>query len=246
MISGIAPRIDLQSRDDHLGGIRPSSSKKKTRYWHDREFEAGHLWGVFEPRLQTSWEDFEARLVRSFKDEMKTRSWSSDDLRVMRKVMLRIAREEGEKGVGDGEELKVVKLETFRCWWNRWYYPILSVIRWIRPAWEMDLVKGVAYSKKDIEKKIKGAPVGTFMLRLSANNPGCVILGFVSKPEKVYRVLIESGPFPRGQHFRVEMEGGTFCGYKTLDEVILSCKHLKKIFPDRAKKRVFKLERKTP
>jgi len=247
VVKDMAPKmstpIEKKVDDAPMGytSVAPDAFGKDDQFWdklkqevHDAE--ALLFWEVFKPRLQVPWEDFKARLGQHFLSFTKaTRRLDQEDILAICQFIQRLAKRNGER-----YDHKNVSARAFGIWWRRWYIPFTSTVKLIRNVWDRNLVMGVAYSKQSIEGKIINDPVGSFMLRLSGNNPGCVVMGFVGadQPKRVLHVLIETGPGPSGE-FKVNFNDGKYQTYGSIEELILQCKRVTILHPGHVKDSVF-------
>mmetsp|Transcript_4078 Transcript_4078/g.7519 ORF Transcript_4078/g.7519 Transcript_4078/m.7519 type:complete len:757 (-) Transcript_4078:257-2527(-) len=193
------------------------------------------FWDVFKPALEVSWGDFTRRLAEHFPKFAETqRGVTAEDLHDICQRVQTLAKRSGLAIHHDR-----VTIRAFAVWWRDWYVPLISTVRRIRNVWDRNLVMGTSHSKKSIETRIENDPVGSFMLRLSGNNPGCVSMGFVSSvnPKRILHVLILASP--RSKDFKVTFSDGNSQTYRTLEELILKCRRVVMVHPNIGKHQAF-------
>jgi len=82
-------------------------------------------------------------------------------------------------------------------------------------------------SRDDATLNLKGKAVGTFLLRFSDSNPGCIAVAFVDDNKQVAHALIR----PEQQGFRILLADGDKL-YSSFPELIMKCRKLTILFPD--------------
>mmetsp|Transcript_2179 Transcript_2179/g.3147 ORF Transcript_2179/g.3147 Transcript_2179/m.3147 type:complete len:749 (-) Transcript_2179:149-2395(-) len=189
--------------------------------------DAKHFWHAFQPRLSVPFQEFKEHLESHFRQFVQVRRpLSQNDILTMCQMLQKIAMKHN-----CSYSFNSVSVDAFSIWWKLWYVPFTKTVKRMRDAWDNNLVMGVSYSKPIVHNEIKTGSVGSFMLRLSGNNPGCVVMGFVAsdQPKKVMHVLIEC--VQTTGHFRVNFNDGKYQTYPSLKGLILQCKRVTVLYP---------------
>ncbi|GAB5364538.1 hypothetical protein AAMO2058_000978900 [Amorphochlora amoebiformis] len=193
----------------------------------DGNTDAIKFWEAFQWRREVPIQELKIRLAQHFNGYTGTRrplSHRSVDTMIThlqiwaQRMSVRISH-------------KTISVEAFRIFWRYWYSRLCATICKIRYAWDHELVMGVEYSRGDINREVERGSVGCFMLRLSANNPGCIAMGFVSReyPKETMHILIDC-KHSTG-HFKITFDDGKSSTYRTLEELILHCKRVTVLYP---------------
>mmetsp|Transcript_22954 Transcript_22954/g.55685 ORF Transcript_22954/g.55685 Transcript_22954/m.55685 type:complete len:793 (+) Transcript_22954:77-2455(+) len=235
------PKSDGEVKNDPrpYEPVQPDCFPPGTDYDKRTEGMTGHeraFWDEFKPRTYVAFEEFKARLSKHFCHFAKVqRPLSKEDLHTM---CVSVQRAANRSMPIDHRGLSV---EAFRLWWGRWYIPLIKTVVRIRAIWDKGYIKGVSYSKTKARNDIIGGPVGTFLLRLSGNNAGCVAMAFVARdhPHKeVAHILIQVGK-GNGGYFTVKFDTGQERAYETLEQLVLECKRVTILHPYKAKSGAF-------
>jgi len=156
-------------------------------------------------------------------------------------------RERGERGLTD-HDFAVIKakiesqtypgyvgLSEFGTFWP-WLHSFIACVQKIREHWvatDPIQVQGLI-SRQVTNEMLRGKPIGTFVLRFSENNPGCLAVGFVDTDNTAQHVLINT--HQRG--FTIFLTDGDMT-YETLPELIMKCRRLLYLSPTHDKTTVF-------
>jgi len=221
----------------HQSSFLPSRTREELDYENKIRTilsqEARVFWDSFKPRMETSWESFKRRLNSHFKAYTGvTRGLDEHDIHSASQFVQKFARRKNIQISHKG-----LSVSAFNVWWEMWYTPLVKTIQRISKIWDNNYIKGVAYDKNSVRNSIVGGPVGTFMLRLSGNNPGCIVLGFVGsdRPKKILHILIDG----RHSDFKIKFDDGKSQSYARLEDLVLQCKRVTILHPNVAKHAAF-------
>mmetsp|Transcript_7491 Transcript_7491/g.10549 ORF Transcript_7491/g.10549 Transcript_7491/m.10549 type:complete len:188 (-) Transcript_7491:147-710(-) len=130
--------------------------------------------------------------------------------------------------------------ENARYWWNKWYLPLRRTVVRIMHLWEHTSpfvkIHGIAASKNTVDEALGSQPWGTFMFRLSANNPGDLSLGFVAEKGQIMHLLVQTRP----EGFEILFSDQSKL-YSKLEEFVQRFKPLRLVYPGEDKYKVFSL-----
>eukprot|EP00471_Norrisiella_sphaerica_P008344 CAMPEP_0184494018 /NCGR_PEP_ID=MMETSP0113_2-20130426/27594_1 /TAXON_ID=91329 /ORGANISM="Norrisiella sphaerica, Strain BC52" /LENGTH=719 /DNA_ID=CAMNT_0026879567 /DNA_START=141 /DNA_END=2300 /DNA_ORIENTATION=+ len=232
-----APR-KVEVKEDHAYVYSPVSPNSFNGSDRERKFseyekraseilttQAKTFWDYFKPELEVSWERFKEHLAFHFKRIAGVqRGLDNDDLQTACVYVQTLAKRRKLSFSHRG-----LTAQSFQLWWDYWYMPLVRTIVRVRNIWDNGHIMGVSFDKNKIKARIVNGPVGAFMLRMSANNPGCLAMGFVGQdqPKEILHILIDN----RRGDFKVKFNNGEVQTYETLEDLILQCKRVTILYP---------------
>lgn len=194
------------------GGSGDPSCDNFEVFW--RGFDRGVLWPQFKERLD-----------EYFKRHLGTEvGLSQEDLARACQDAQMLARHHRLRLSSDG-----ILKRAAEIWFRHWYLKIAKTIQQNLSLWERNLLLGPSTSRGYIQQRLTGA-AGSFMLRMSANNPGCIAIGFIDRQGQPPEwTLVEKN---RREEFVIRFkdtkEIRTFAKFRDL---VLECKSLITIYP---------------
>jgi hypothetical protein len=178
-----------------------------------------NFWSAFGETEIVKWPVFEKVLNQHFVQATQciARPLSPEDLLAC-KGMIEAA----------GSPKDHVTLAAFASFWQ-WFSPFMNLVYRISPAWcskAPKMIYGVL-SRPETEHMLKGAPVGTFLLRFSSQR-GCIAVDFVDLDGVTVKHTLIT---PLANGFTIVLQEGER-SYDTLQELVMKCKRLTILYPN--------------
>lgn len=120
-----------------------------------------------------------------------------------------------------------VTLQMFSDFWSQWYFPMCQTVRDIVEIWDELrplLIHGLI-TKNRCEAKLRSSPPGTFLIRFSDSQGGCLSIVF-NDGSRVRYILVQ--PLRKNKIFKICV--GKAVKKTTLPTIILSLKRLKLLY----------------
>jgi hypothetical protein len=183
----------------------------------------------FADKHTVSWGEFARFLAEHFQQvaRVEYRPLSQSDLSVIKEKL--------ETQSPSGK----VTFQAFSWFW-RWFRSLEDTINQIRDDWCKDspkLIYGIL-ARSHIEDLLRTSPVGTFLFRFSENNQnlGCIALAYVEENKSIRHTLIDI----KGGILEMKTSGEMVHYFKSLSELVFSCRPLQKLYPSYDKNTAFK------
>jgi DNA polymerase III delta prime subunit len=156
------------------------------------------------------WEDLSAHLSEYFATHSTAskRSLGESDLNCMKPKL--------------ADHNASVAYGRFEGFWS-WFVAFIRVIRRVPELWltaePAAFLKGVM-SRAECNRMLSGKNAGTFLLRLSESQAGCIAVAFVDSNLAPGHILIDC----KSEQFRIFLADGQDLQYSSLVELVLNCK----------------------
>eukprot|EP00471_Norrisiella_sphaerica_P000722 CAMPEP_0184484466 /NCGR_PEP_ID=MMETSP0113_2-20130426/6181_1 /TAXON_ID=91329 /ORGANISM="Norrisiella sphaerica, Strain BC52" /LENGTH=1005 /DNA_ID=CAMNT_0026865467 /DNA_START=518 /DNA_END=3532 /DNA_ORIENTATION=+ len=202
----------MNPMDDHY---QPMHEEDFT-YSPLEDIKAESFWDLFKPRVEITFRTFKDRLQSWFLNTAEVkRTFSDADVRMM-----------FQRGFPHSDR---ILRKDFAAWYKDWFIPYIYMIKKIRRLWDSGIILGVSFDGQMVVERLQGYSQGTFIMRTSCNNPGCIVIGYVDVDRSIKQMKIDC--HERGFRFQVGRTHGKrrTKSFATLDELVLELSKARKV-----------------
>jgi hypothetical protein len=186
------------------------------------------IWKSFGTVEEVKWTELERVLSSHFVSfcGVSDRPLSNEDLSVVANKLNQIER-----------RLGIISMQSFGIFWRDWFRLIENCIRKVSSIWVQQkpiLIHGFISRDRTAQMLFNAVP-GTFLLRLSENQPGGIAVGFVDNNNRIQHTLIDCNK----TGFEIKLtDAGVRC-YDTLPELLMKCRLFTTLYPKLDKNQYF-------